>query len=112
MCSAKGYLPARPWPVGAKLVDVVPLLQFTALFAAGFWSILFLVPLKAAHYGSDGRLVVRRVFLGNVLEGMVRRRARRSGSNLVLDLEGQPAIIGGPVAAASLVAVLVVPWLS
>lgn len=94
------------------MVALVPLLQFTALFAAGFWSILFLVPLKAAHYGTDGRLVVRRVFLGNVLAGMLRRRVRRNGPNLVLDVEGQPAIVGGPVAAASLVSILVVPWLS
>ena len=94
------------------MVALVPLLQFTALFAAGFWSVLFLVPLKAAHYGPTGRLVVRRVFLGNVLAGMVLRRVRRNGTNLVLDLEGQPAIVGGPVAAASLVGILVVPWVN
>jgi hypothetical protein len=93
------------------LVALVPLLQFTALFSAAFWSILFLVPLKAAHYGANGRLVVRRVFLGNLLVGMLRRQLRRNGPNLVLELEGQPAIVGGPVAGASLVAVLVVPWL-
>lgn len=94
------------------MADLVPLLQFTALFAAGFWSILFLAPLKAAHYGNDGRLVVRRVFLGNVVAGMVNRRVRRSGHNLVLEVEGQPAIVGGPVASASLVGLLVVPWLN
>lgn len=94
------------------MADLVPLLQFTALFAAAFWSILFLAPLKAAHYGPDGRLVVRRVFLGNVVAGMVNRRVRRSGHNLVLEVEGQPAIVGGPVASASLVGLLVVPWLN
>jgi hypothetical protein len=93
------------------LVDLVPLLQFTALFAAGFWSVLFLAPLKAAHYAKDGQLVVRRVFLGNVMAGMVSRRVRRNGANLVLDVEGQPAIVGGPMASASLVGLLVVPWL-
>lgn len=91
--------------------DLVPLLQFTALFAGGFWSLLFLAPLKAAHYNADGRLVVRRVFLGNVLAGMVGRRVRRNGPNLVLDLDGQPAIVGGARASASLVGLLVVPWL-
>lgn len=94
------------------MVDAVPLLQFTALFAAGFWSVLFLAPLKAAHYGRDGRLVVRRVFLGNVLAGMVRRRVRRSGPSLVMDLDGQPSIVGGAIASASLVGILVVPWVS
>lgn len=94
------------------MVDLVPLLQFTALFAGAFWSILFLVPLKAAHYGGDGRLVVRRVFLGNVIAGLFTRRVRRNGANLVLDVEGQPAIVGGPVASASLVGILVVPWLN
>lgn len=93
------------------MVDLVPLLQFSALFVGGFWSALFLAPLKAAHYGTDGRLVVRRVFLGNVVAGMLTRRVRRSGKNLVLDVEGQPAIVGGPVASASLVGILVVPWL-
>lgn len=92
-------------------VDQVALLQFMALFAAGFWSILFLAPLKAAHYGADGRLVVRRIFLGNLMAGMVSRRVRRSGSNLVFEVEGQPAIVGGPVASASLVGLLVVPWI-
>jgi hypothetical protein len=94
------------------MVDLVPLLQFTALFAGGFWSLLFLAPLKAAHYAEDGRLVVRRVFLGNVLAGLVARRLRRSGSNLVLEVEGQAAIVGGPTASASLVGLLVVPWLA
>ena len=93
------------------MVDLVPLLQFTALFAAGFWSVLFLVPLKAAHYDADSRLVVRRVFLGNLLAGLLLRRVRRNGPNLVLEIQGQPAIIGGPVASASLVGILVVPWL-
>lgn len=93
------------------MVDLVPLLQFTVLFAGGFWSLMFLAPLKAAHYARDGRLVVRRVFLGNVLTGMLGRRVRRSGPNLVLELEGQPAILGGPTASASLVGLLVVPWL-
>ncbi len=94
------------------MVDLVPLVQFTAMFAAGFWSVLFLAPLKAAHYRTDGVLVVRRVFLGNVLAGMVRRRVRRNGPNLVLDLDGQSAIVGGPRASASLVGILVVPWVS
>lgn len=94
------------------MVDVVPLVQFTALFAAGFWSTLFVAPLKAAHYRQDGALIVRRVFLGNVLVGMVRRNVRRNGPNLVLDLDGQPAIVGGPRASASLVGILVVPWVS
>jgi hypothetical protein len=100
------------WTTGANVVDLVPMLQFTALFAGSFWAILFLAPLKAAHYGRDGRLVVRRVFLGNVLAGMVGRRVRRNGANLVLDVEGQPAIVGGPVLSASLVGILVVPWLA
>ena len=112
MGPAKGYHPARAWATGTRLVALVPLLQFTALFAAAFWSILFLVPLKAAHYATNGRLVVRRVFLGNVLAGMLLRRVRRSGVSLVLEVEGQPAIVGGPVASASLVGILVVPWLS
>ncbi|MHB1262287.1 MAG: hypothetical protein ACYC2H_11295 [Thermoplasmatota archaeon] len=94
------------------MVDFIQLVQFTALFAAGFWSSLFLAPLRAAHYRRDGVLVVRRVFLGNVLAGMVRQRVRRNGPNLVLDLDGQAAIVGGPVASASLVGILVVPWLS
>ncbi|MEA3166856.1 MAG: hypothetical protein QOJ26_1730 [Thermoplasmata archaeon] len=98
--------------LGPRLVDLVPLLQFTALFCAGFWSVLFLAPLKAAHYAHDGRLVVRRVFLGNVMAAMVTRRVRRNGANLVLDVEGQPAIVGGPMASASLVGLLVVPWLN
>lgn len=93
------------------MVDLVPLLQFTVLFVGGFWALLFLAPLKAAHYAQDGRLVVRRVFLGNVLAGLLGRRVRRNGSNLVLDLEGQPAILGGPTASASLVGLVVVPWL-
>ncbi|HUR26296.1 MAG TPA: hypothetical protein VM327_09820 [Candidatus Thermoplasmatota archaeon] len=93
------------------MVDLVPLVQFSALFAAGFWSSLFLAPLKAAHYASDGRLVVRRVFFGNVVVGMLRHRVRRNGKNLVLDVEGQPAILGGPAASASLVGILIVPWL-
>jgi hypothetical protein len=92
------------------MVDLVPLLQFTSLFAAGFWSVLFLMPLKAAHYAADGRLVVRRVFLGNVLAGLVGRRVRRNGPNLVLDVEGQAAIVGGPAVSASLVGLLVTPW--
>lgn len=109
----KSYLPVGEWAgLAAPLVDLVPLTQFTALFAAGFWSLLFLAPLKAAHYGADGRLVVRRVFLGNVLAGMLQRRVRRNGPNLVLEVEGQPAIVGGPVASASLVGILVVPWLT
>ena len=94
------------------MAELVPLLQFTALFSASFWTVLFLAPLKAAHYAGDGRLVVRRVFLGNVLAGMVRRRVRRNGSNLILDVEGQSAIVGGPAASASLVGLLVIPWVS
>lgn len=94
------------------MVDMVPMLQFAVLFAGAFWSLLFLAPLKAAHYGADGHLVVRRVFLGNVFAGMLGHRVRRNGSNLVLDLDGQPAIVGGPTASASLVGLLVVPWLA
>jgi len=94
------------------VVDLVALLQFIALFSAGFWSLLFLAPLKAAHYRRDGVLVIRRVFLGNILAGMLSRRVRRNGPNLVLDLDGQPAIVGGAMASASLVGILVVPWLS
>lgn len=94
------------------MVDLVPLVQFTALFVAGFWAVLFVAPLKAAHYGRDGVLVVRRVFLGNVLAGMVGRRVRRNGPNLILELDGQAAIVGGPRASASLVGILVVPWVS
>lgn len=87
------------------------LLQFTVLFVASYWALLFLVPLKAAYYGADGLLVVRRIFLGNVLAGLVSRRLRRHGRNLVLDVAGQPAIVGGHKVPASLVALLVVPWL-
>ena len=88
------------------------LVEFTVLFAALFWSVLFLMPLKAAHYAADGRLVVRRIFLGNVLSALPRRRLRRSGASLVMDLAGTPAIVGGPVASASLVGILVVPWVA
>lgn len=93
------------------MVALVPLLQFTALFSAAFWSILFVFPLRAAHYNERGRLVVRRIFLGNLLSGMLLRRVRQNGSSLVVDVGGQPAIVGGPVVSASLVGLLVVPWL-
>jgi hypothetical protein len=96
---------------GRRLVDLVPLLQFTALFSAAFWAILFVFPMRAAHYDQQGRLVVRRIFLGNLLAGMLVRRVRQNGSSLVVEMEGQPAIVGGSVVAASLVALLVVPWL-
>jgi hypothetical protein len=86
-------------------------LQFTVLFVAAYWALLFLVPLKAAYYGADGLLVVRRIFLGNVLASLVSRRLRRHGRNLVIDVSGQPAIVGGHKLSASLVALLVVPWL-
>lgn len=100
---------ARGW-AATRMDALVPLLQFTALFVAGLWSVLFLVPLKAAHYASDGRLVVRRIFLGNVLAGLLRSRVRRNGTRLVLELDGQPSIVGGAAASASLVSLLVVPW--
>jgi hypothetical protein len=92
------------------MVDPVALTQFTALFCGLFWSTMFLMPLKAAHYARDGRLVVRRIFLGNMLAGLARRRVRRNGPNLVLEVQGQPAIVGGPAVSASLVGVLVTPW--
>lgn len=91
--------------------ELMTFLQFTVLFVAAYWALLFLVPLKAAHYSADGRLVVRRIFLGNVLAGLVSRRLRRSGTKLLLDVEGQPSIVGGPRASASLVLLLIVPWL-
>jgi hypothetical protein len=93
------------------MADPATFLQFTVLFVASYWALLFLVPLKAAHYSADGRLVVRRIFLGNVLAGLLSRRLRRSGTRLLLDVEGQPSIVGGPRASASLVLLLVVPWL-
>lgn len=93
------------------MADLSMLLQFTVLFVAAYWALLFLVPLKAAYYSADGRLVVRRIFLGNVLLGMVARRLRRAGNNLVLDVEGQDAIVGGAPWSASLVRLLVVPWM-
>jgi hypothetical protein len=92
------------------MVDVVPLVQFVSLFCALFWSTLFLMPLKAAHYASDGRLVVRRIFLGNILAGLAARKVRRNGPNLVVDVDGQAAIVGGPAVSAALVGVLVAPW--
>lgn len=92
------------------MADPVPLLQFVSLFCGLFWSTLFLMPLKAAHYAHDGRLVVRRIFLGNMLAGLAARRVRRNGPNLVLDVDGQSAIVGGPAVSASLVGVLVTPW--
>ena len=95
-----------------RMVAVVELLQFTVLFAAGFWCTLFLMPLKAAHYAPNGRLVVRRIFLGNLLHALPMRRVRRSGANLVMMLGGEPAIVGGPAASASLVSILVAPWVS
>lgn len=91
-------------------MDAVALVQFVSLFCGLFWSTLFLMPLKAAHYATDGRLVVRRIFLGNMLAGLAARRVRRNGPNLVLHVDGQPAIIGGPLVSASLVGVLVTPW--
>ncbi len=93
------------------MADLVPLVQFVSLFCGLFWSTLFLMPLKAAHYASDGRLVVRRIFLGNMLAGLATRRVRRNGPNLVLDVDGQAAIVGGPAVSASLVGVLVTPGL-
>lgn len=92
------------------MVDPVALTQFVALFCCLFWSTMFLMPLKAAHYARDGRLVVRRIFLGNMLAGLAARRVRRNGPNLVLEVQGQPAIVGGPAVSASLVGVLVTPW--
>ena len=92
------------------MADAIQLMQFTVLFAALFWSILFLMPLRAAHYASDGRLVVRRIWLGNLFHALVARRLSRKGSNLVLDLAGESAIVGGARASASLVGLLVVPW--
>lgn len=93
------------------MVDVALLIQFTTLFVAAYWALLFLVPLKAAYYSADGRLVVRRIFLGNVLAGLVARTLRRNGNNLVLQVSGQPAIVGGHAAPASLVRILVAPWI-
>ncbi len=93
------------------MVDVLRLFQFTVLFVAAYWSLLFLIPLKAAHYSANGRLVVRRIFLGNVLYGLMANRVRRRGTKLVMDIEDQPAIVGGPAAGASLVRLLVVPWM-
>jgi hypothetical protein len=90
--------------------DMVVMLQFTVLFVAAYWTVLLLLPLKAAHYDPQGRLVVRRIFLGNLMAGLVRRQVRRNGSNLVVDVEGQPAIVGGPVLSAAVVGIVVVPW--
>jgi hypothetical protein len=92
------------------LAELVTLVQFTTAFVAGYWSVLFLMPLKAAHYEPDGHLVVRRIFLGNLFHGLLRRRVRRNGSNLVFDVGGREAIVGGSAATASLVSLLVVPW--
>ena len=93
------------------MVEIPLLVQFTVLFVAAYWALLFLVPLKAAYYGADGRLVIRRIFLGNVLAGLVARTLRRNGNNLVLDVSGQPAIVGGHAASASLVRIIVAPWI-
>jgi hypothetical protein len=92
------------------MADISMMVQFTVLFVAAYWCLLFVVPLKAAYYAADGHLVVRRIFLGNVLVALVMRTLRRSGSNLVVEVQGQPAIVGGPAPAASLVQLLVVPW--
>jgi hypothetical protein len=70
------------------------------------------MPLKAAHYGADGLLVVRRIFLGNVLAALVQSRIRRSGASLVMPVQGQDAIVGGPLPSAALVGLLVVPWVA
>ena len=93
-----------------RMSDVVALAQFTSLFAGLFWSVLFVMPLKAAHYGADGRVVVRRIFLGNLLQALPQRRLRRSGPSLFVELGGTQALVGGPVVSASLVGILVAPW--
>ena len=93
------------------MADLGLMIQFTILFVAAYWALLFLVPLKAAYYSADGRLVVRRIFLGNVLAALVGKTLRRNGNNLVLEVSGQPAIVGGHAAPASLVQILVAPWI-
>ena len=93
------------------MVDLAMMLQFTVLFVAAYWALLFLVPLKAAYYSAEGRLVVRRIFLGNLLAGLLARTLRRQGNHLVLDVSGQAAIVGGGSVPASLVRLVVLPWM-